>query len=79
MRITEDGKECQVTPNDLNNVRLQSLKLFLKTFPYLREDDGDFWRKLVYRLPHKKMLTREKSCKIEDTVRQNGEIVALIP
>ena len=28
-----------------------------QTFTYLREDDSAFWKKLVYRLPHKRIST----------------------
>ena len=34
---------------------IRILNFPLQTFTYLREDDVDFWRKLVYRLPHKRM------------------------
>ncbi len=78
MRVTDDGRECQVTQNDLSNEKLQSMRLFLKTFPYLREDDKDFWRKLVYRLPHKKMVPLEAGSNDEKIKRQNAEIEALM-
>jgi len=35
-----------------------------QTFTYLREDDSAFWKKLVYRLPHKRISTLTSSSNV---------------
>jgi len=78
MRVKSEGGDCQVTEEDLNNARLQPLKLFLETFKYLREDDPDIWRKLIYKLPHKKIKPRRKDEEENTQQEQSVEIKLLM-
>ena len=56
-----------------------ALNLPLQTFTYLREDDMDFWRKLVYRLPHKRMSPMSRVVKTgNDAKRRISELRRLI-
>ncbi len=54
--VPENGKPL-VTTADLADV--PDLDLYVKTFTYLKENDPDFWTKLIYKLPHKRKMDRQ--------------------
>ena len=56
---------CILKTSDLESVKDKlpqhpSIKNYVETFTYLRDDDPNFWPKLIYRLPHKHMKKKQR-------------------